>query len=164
MQIRDVVEISGINGRVPVGLIEASYRASQEVLVALILRGVSPQSVNRILDPIVPTLPLDIPGVLYIDADDHARVREAVLSAATVFVATATFRRLVRALGVAPTTIVPVGRAGRPRRGLPGGADENCAVDRGQPADQNGLPGPALSLISSKPQPVQPGARRYHVL
>ncbi|WP_265518339.1 hypothetical protein [Nitratireductor luteus] len=113
MHIRDVVEISRSNGRLPARLIEASYQASQDGLVALVLRDISPQTVNLILDPIVPSLPLNIPGVLYIDADDETRVREAVLSAEIIFAATADFRAMVCRWGVAPRMIVPVSHAHR---------------------------------------------------
>jgi hypothetical protein len=96
-----VVEIAGEGGAVPVALIEHGYRASQRYPVVFVLNGVSPQMVDLVLDPIVPQLPLNIPGVVYVDIGDEERVREALLSAQAILTSTEAFRRLATCLGVA---------------------------------------------------------------
>ncbi len=64
-----------------------------------------------VLDPIVVTLPMTIPGVLYVDVGDKTRVREAVLFAEEIYAATRLFRRLTIRCGIAPKLIAPVDRA-----------------------------------------------------
>lgn len=60
-----VVEIdSSQTGRLPVGLIREAYRASRRGTVALVLNGVSPEQVDRALDPIVSRL-RGVAGVVY---------------------------------------------------------------------------------------------------
>jgi hypothetical protein len=100
-QIAYVVEIAADNGAPPVELIENCYRLSTACLVVFILNGVSPQTINMILDPIVPNLPLNIPGVLYVDINDEARVRQSVLSSETILARTQTFHRMVARYGLA---------------------------------------------------------------
>ena len=100
-QVGYVVEIAANNGQPPVNLIQNCYRLSTACLVVFILNGVSPQTINLILDPIVPSLPLDIPGVLYVDISDEARVRQSVLSSRTILARTKTFQRVVERYGLA---------------------------------------------------------------
>jgi hypothetical protein len=61
-----VVEIdsSQTTGRLPVGLIREAYRASRRGTVALVLIGVSPEQVDRALDPIVGRV-RGVAGVVY---------------------------------------------------------------------------------------------------
>ncbi|PJR14379.1 hypothetical protein [Sinorhizobium meliloti] len=111
MQTRRVIEIVKSGGHLPAELILTGYWASQSGLIVFILNGVTPQAVNLVLDPIVVTLPLTIPGVLYVDVRDKARVREAVLFAEEIYAATRFFRRLTVRCGIAPRLIAPVERA-----------------------------------------------------
>lgn len=157
MRVRGVVEISGRKGRVPAGLVEDCYRASQNGLVALVLRDIPPQAVDRILDPLVPTLPLNIPGVLYIDSRETGRVREALLAAESIFVATAAFRGVVRALGVAPRLIAPVSQAGRSLCGFLRERNGHLA-----PPDRNGRGAP--TLVPARLQAAERHQARYHGL
>jgi hypothetical protein len=108
MQNWAVIEISlSADGRTPIQLLRCSYRASQAGLVALVLNGVEARAADRALDPLVARLPLTIPGVAYLSIEDDARVQDAVLSADTIFVATARFRDAVLSLGVERDLIRP---------------------------------------------------------
>ncbi|WP_018237880.1 hypothetical protein [Ensifer sp. BR816] len=111
MQARSVIEIVESGGGPPADLIVAGYWASQAGLVAFVLNGVTPQAINLVLDPIVTTLPLSIPGVLYVRICDAARVCEAVRCADEIYAATGTFRRLTADYGIAPTSIRSVATA-----------------------------------------------------
>ena len=111
MQARRVIEIVQTGGYLPAELILTGYWASQSGLVVFILNGVTPQAVDLVLDPIVVTLPMTIPGVLYVDVGDKTRVREAVLFAEEIYAATTLFRRLTIRCGIARELIAPVDRA-----------------------------------------------------
>ena len=64
-QLTAVVEIGSTrSGRFPVGLIRDAYRASRRGTVALVLNGVSPAEVDRVLDPNVKQV-RDVAGVVY---------------------------------------------------------------------------------------------------
>ena len=65
-------------GQLPATLVRWAYRASQIGVVALVLNGIDARDVNRVLDPLVPLLPLTIPGVIYLHMDDDPRVQEAI--------------------------------------------------------------------------------------
>lgn len=65
-------------------LVVSAYRASRDGVVVLVLSGVSPAEVDRILDPVVPSMPLTIPGVRYLQATDEEAVRRAYRSAAAL--------------------------------------------------------------------------------
>lgn len=106
MPARKIVEIAAdASGGAPANLIEIAYRASREEPIILMLNGVGRSSVDRILDPVVTAIPLSIPGVIYIDLQDIAAVRNAVLTATAIFVATREFHSLIREFGAAPTQI-----------------------------------------------------------
>ncbi|WP_153064557.1 hypothetical protein [Agrobacterium sp. LAD9] len=90
------MEIAKINDRIPEELIVRGYRYSRFGTVAFILNEIKSDAVNRILDPVVPTLSLSIPGVQYIDIAS-ARVNEIVVSAKTVVAISARFIDLVAA-------------------------------------------------------------------
>ena len=111
MQARSVIEIAESGGSPPADLIVAGYWASQAGLVVFVLNGVTPQAINLVLDPIVTTLPLTIPGVLYVRINDEARVCEAVQCADEMYAATGIFRRLTADYGIAPTRIRSVATA-----------------------------------------------------
>lgn len=60
-----VVEVNSTQtGRLQIGLIRDAYRASRRGTVALVLNGVSPEEVDRALDPIVGQV-RDVAGVVY---------------------------------------------------------------------------------------------------
>ena len=100
-----VIEIMPSNGRVPAELIEAGYRSSQYGLVVFILNNVTYQAVNLVLDPVVRTLPLSIPGVLYVKIGDEQRVREAVTSASIVYFASNSLYNFAANYGAAPKLV-----------------------------------------------------------
>jgi hypothetical protein len=108
MQNWATIEIaSTAEGKAPVQLLRCAYRASRAGLIALVLDGVEANAADRVLDPVVARMPLTIPGVVYLLIDDDTRVRDAVLSADAVFVATLRFRRAVLDLGIDPERIWP---------------------------------------------------------
>ncbi|MCX5578648.1 hypothetical protein [Kaistia terrae] len=108
MQNWAAIEISlDVKGRPPVQLLRCAYRASRSGLIALVMNGVEPGAANRVLDPVVARMPLTIPGVAYLPIGDDERVRDAVLSADAILVATARFRQAVLDLGVDPEVIWP---------------------------------------------------------
>ena len=65
-------------------LVTSAYYASQRGLIVLVLNQVSPEQVDAVLDPIVPQLPLTIPGLRYCDVHDLPALRDAVLHAREV--------------------------------------------------------------------------------
>ena len=75
--IGDVVEVSrDLRGRLPADLIVATYRSSTRRCAALALADdVSTSAVDALLDPVVKTLPLTMPGVLYIAMQDEGALR-----------------------------------------------------------------------------------------
>ncbi|WP_113448027.1 hypothetical protein [Rhizobium cremeum] len=95
MSYRIAIEITRQAGALPEDLIVRSYRYSQYGAVAFILNGVTPTEINVILDPIVPTLPLGIPGVRYIDIKARAVVCEIVLASGAVIAISPTFGEMV---------------------------------------------------------------------
>jgi hypothetical protein len=106
MPAKKIVEIAADpSGRAPANLIEIAYRASRDEPITLILNGISRSSVDRILDPVVEAIPLSIPGVVYVDLQNIAAVRNVVLAATAIFIATREFHSLIRELGAAPTQI-----------------------------------------------------------
>jgi hypothetical protein len=161
MQARSVIEIADSEGILPVQLIVAGYWASQERLIAFILNGVTPQSIDLVLDPIVSTLPLLIPGVLYIDIGDEARVREAVQSAEEIFAASRTFRRLTACHGARQGIVRPVTTAiaeldSRALRRPPALDTDGCGKSHGQPGGP--LLGNRPRVVHSKPGNAMPVA------
>jgi hypothetical protein len=75
-------------------LVSSTYYDSQKGLIVLVLNGVTPGQVDAVLDPIVPLLPLTIPGLRYCDVDDLAALRDAVLHAREVRCQISTLLRL----------------------------------------------------------------------
>ena len=65
-------------------LVTSAYYASQKGVIVLVLNGVTPAEVDAVLDPIVPLLPLTIPGLRYCDVNDLEAFRDAVLRAREV--------------------------------------------------------------------------------
>ena len=86
MLIAAVLEIAPeSSGALPTGLLGAAYRASSVGYVMLVLRGVSPQAVDRVLDPLVSsTRNWRLNGVVYLDARDEQFVCSAAKRARVV--------------------------------------------------------------------------------
>lgn len=86
MRIAAVLEIAPEpSGALPTGLLAAAYRASSVGYVILVLRGVSPQSVDRVLDPLVASSRnWRLNGVVYVDACDEQFVCSAAKRARIV--------------------------------------------------------------------------------
>lgn len=65
-----LVEVSGeLEPELRDRLLSLAYRASRSQEVAIVLRGVSPQDVDRTLDPIVATEGTALPGVRYVEPE-----------------------------------------------------------------------------------------------
>jgi hypothetical protein len=94
MQIAAVLEIAPeSSGALPTALLAAAYRASSVGYVMLALRGVSPQAVDRVLDPLVSaSRNWRLNGVVYVDAHDEQFVCSAAKRARIVVAWTAEFR------------------------------------------------------------------------
>lgn len=86
MRIAAVLEIAPeSSGTLPTGLLAAAYRASSVGYVMLVLRGVSPQAVDRVLDPFVSSSRTwHLNGVVYADARDEQLVCSAAQRARIV--------------------------------------------------------------------------------
>ncbi len=92
------------SGAIPEDLIVRTYAASRFEPIALILNGITARLVNAVLDPVVPTMPLDIPGVLYVDIS-NGRVWEMLHAARLVFASTPALRDTAIASGVSKSRI-----------------------------------------------------------
>ena len=95
MRFRIAMEIAMIADRLPVNLIVKGYRYSRHGAVAFILNEIKPELVNRILDPVVPTMSLNIPGVHYIDIKAGVRVHEVLLSSKAIIMLSPHFYELM---------------------------------------------------------------------
>jgi hypothetical protein len=60
-------------------VVREAYLASRDGIVIMVLDGVSTTEVDDALDPLVPLLPLTIPGVRYVDAVDWRGSASATL-------------------------------------------------------------------------------------
>jgi hypothetical protein len=98
-------------GTVPAGRIMAAYKASRFGQIALLLNGVSAASVNKVLDPIVPTMPLDTPGLIYVDASDGTRLQRLFADARMLVASTAWLRAAAVRAGVKVSRSIPAERA-----------------------------------------------------
>ncbi len=94
MRIAAVLEIAPeSSGALPTGLLAAAYRASSVGYVILVLRGVSPQAVDRVLDPFVSSSPnWRLNGVVYVDARDEQFVCSTAKRARIVVASSDEFR------------------------------------------------------------------------
>jgi hypothetical protein len=96
-RIRVVLEIiPGPDGKPPEDVLWNAYRASQSGVIVFALNGVTVASVNKIMDRIVPHFPLNIPGVLYIDAQDKCLLAWVLNRAKLIFWQTDAFQRAAR--------------------------------------------------------------------
>jgi hypothetical protein len=86
MRIAAVLEIAPEStGALPTSLLGAAYRASAMGYIMLALRGVSPQAVDRILDPLVSaSRNWRLNGVVYVDAQDEQFICSAARRARIV--------------------------------------------------------------------------------
>ncbi|WOK35944.1 hypothetical protein [Sphingomonas sp. C3-2] len=95
-----VVEIvAGADGVLPTELVRTVYRASAEGLYVLALHGIDPVAIDHALDALVGTLPLNIPGVIYVDAGDEASLRCALGMTECILATSFAFKTWVAALG-----------------------------------------------------------------
>jgi hypothetical protein len=94
MVIAAVLEIAPeSSGALPTGLLAAAYRASSVGYVMLVLRGVSPQAVDRVLDPLVSSSRTwRLNGVVYVDAHDEQFVCSSAKRARVVVALSDEFR------------------------------------------------------------------------
>jgi hypothetical protein len=97
-----IVEItSGSSERERTELIRAAYRSSRSGVVALALRGVTRQIVDRALDPVVDTRGDQVRGVVYMDAEQpEADLIAAATHASVVIAATESFRTELLRYGI----------------------------------------------------------------
>lgn len=89
------VEVIGDEEESQRNLLHAAYFASRQGVVAVMLRGLSIDAADYILDPVVKSLPKDIPGIIYIDADDVLLAKAAMASAKKLYVSGAELLKLV---------------------------------------------------------------------
>ncbi|HJU69413.1 MAG TPA: hypothetical protein VJ650_14325 [Gemmatimonadaceae bacterium] len=103
MRIAAVLEIAPeSSGALPTGLLAAAYRASSVGYVMLALRGVSPQMVDRVLDPLVSSSRnWRLNGVVYVDARDEQFVCSAAQRARVVVPCSDEFRAQLDAREIA---------------------------------------------------------------
>lgn len=103
MQIAAVLEIApDSSGALPAGLLAAAYGASSVGYVMLVLRGVSPQAVDRVLDPLVSSSRnWRLSGVVYVDARDEQFVCSAAKRARIVVASSDEFRAQLDAREIA---------------------------------------------------------------
>ena len=99
MQIAAVLEIAPeSSGGLPTGLLAAAYRASSVGYVMLVLREISPQAVDRVLDPLVSSSRnWRLNGVIYVDARDEQFVCSAAKRARIVVASSEEFRAQLQA-------------------------------------------------------------------
>lgn len=88
------------DGALQGGLIAAAYRASLAAPVLLVLDQVSPAEVDKVLDPVVRSSPLERPGVRYANVEDDATVLRAAKMARQVFASSDRFRAKLTARGL----------------------------------------------------------------
>ena len=75
MRIAALIEIAPTaDGALPLELIARAYRASGRAPVVLVVADELRDRVERAIDPLVPQMPRDIPGVRYIRAADAVAV------------------------------------------------------------------------------------------
>ena len=138
-----LVEISlPRSGVVPADLIVAAYKASRFGQIALVLNRVSASLVNKVLDPVVPTMPLDIPGLVYIDISDSVRLGRLLCGARMLVASTPWLRTAAERAGLDVSRSLPSDTAGekRPRR------DSRLTLVVSTPASK-----PLVASLSRKP-------------
>lgn len=82
-----IVEIEPqLNGKPPGDLLRAAYLASRRGCIGLVLNHVMPMDIDREIDSLVAGMPLDIPGLLYVDRHDTARLGSCIATASMIFI------------------------------------------------------------------------------
>ena len=95
-----VVEIvAEANGEPPAEFIQALYRASAQGVIKRILCDVAWAAVDHVLDNLVHQMPLSVPGLIYLKADDEAAVVSAIASTDLILAATARFQTVAMTSG-----------------------------------------------------------------
>jgi len=92
-------------GRQPDGalqgaLITAAYNASLAAPVLLVLDRVSPAEVDKVLDNVVRSSPLNRPGIRYANVEDDATVLAAAKQAHRIFASSDGFRAKLETRGL----------------------------------------------------------------
>ena len=92
-------------GRQPDGalqrrLLTAAYQASLVAPVLLVLDRVSPAEVDKVLDGVVRSSPLNRPGVRYANVEDDATVLAAAKQAHRIFASSDCFRAKLETRGL----------------------------------------------------------------
>lgn len=82
------------------GLLLSAYRASRAGVVGLALRGVTPASVDHVLDGVVDSRDTAVKGVVFLDAAEEATLLAAASHAKLVVAATPRLRERLRAHGI----------------------------------------------------------------
>jgi hypothetical protein len=104
MPVGAVVEIApGNDGTLPIGLISAAYRASSSIPILLLLRALTPQTIDRVLDPVVASAGIASRGVRYViagDADVGSETLRVIEDADLVVATTDRFRETLAARGI----------------------------------------------------------------
>src|SRR5262249_17669148 len=88
------------DGALQGGLITAAYHASLAAPVLLVLDRVSPAEVDKVLDNVVRSSPLNRPGVRYANVEDDATVLAAARQAHRVFASSDCFRANLETRGL----------------------------------------------------------------
>jgi hypothetical protein len=88
------------NGTIQSQRIAQAYRASRSASVMLVLNRVSRSEVDDVLDKVVSSYRLDIPGVLYVDLDDDATVLSVASRAPMIFASSDEFCAKLDSLGI----------------------------------------------------------------
>ena len=96
MQFAALVEVAPTaDGVLPVELIRKAYRASIRGTVGLVVPRYERARVDRVLDDVVPAMPLDVSGVWYVDGADRVRVASVALRAGIVIATSPALRALL---------------------------------------------------------------------
>lgn len=112
MGLLAVVEIEhGPDGFLPRELIRLAYQASRRGQITLVLQGVTPWDIDREIDPLVKAMPLNIPGLLYVDGHDAGRLAVSSAKANMIFISSATAQSWNASFRFRPKAARPIGAA-----------------------------------------------------
>ena len=89
----------------PLEVLRTAYIASCKGTIILVLHEVEPRSIDKVFDELVHKLPLNIPGVLYFNADNLSSIQTAVNATELVFFQTSYFKQLVKKFAFRPIII-----------------------------------------------------------
>lgn len=101
------------DGAIPIDLVSLAYRTSRWDRIALIVGDSDIPKIDRALDGLVDTMPLDIPGVRYIRASSDAEIRQAVREADLIFVATERLLGHIKATHCSKARVRPIDQASK---------------------------------------------------